>query len=96
MPAIARHLGRPVSTISREIQRNGSSAYDATQAARSYAQCRQHCVRRRVLAQDTALYQYVHDRLVYSRWSCDGTPLGNSKKLRSQVSRSLANASIPT
>jgi len=64
MRSIACRLGRPVSTISREIRRLGTTYYDATQAAQGYAQRRKP-----VLQQDTALYQHVHDRLVYDRWS---------------------------
>jgi len=67
--AIARKLRRPVSTISREIQRSGMSVYDATQAAKGYEQRRQRCVRKPVLIPDTPLYQHVYDRLVYLRWS---------------------------
>jgi len=67
--AIARKLHRPVSTVSREVRRAGTAVYDATQAAQAYAQRRQRCVRKPVLAPGTALHQHVHDRLVYSRWS---------------------------
>jgi len=54
MRAIARHLDRPVSTVSREIQRYGLSVYDATQAARAYAQRRQQCVRKQAEPQPLA------------------------------------------
>jgi len=69
MRAIARILHRPVSTISREIQRSGTAVYDATQAAKGYAQRRRRCVRKPVLMPDTPLYQHVYDRLVYLCWS---------------------------
>jgi len=69
MRTIAKQLGRAVSTISREIRRCGASEYDATQAGIGYRQRRAQCVRQPVLAQGTPLYQYVYDRLVYSRCS---------------------------
>ena len=43
--------------------------YDATQAASAYRVRRQGCGRRRKLLAGRALYQHVHDRLVYWRWS---------------------------
>jgi IS30 family transposase len=69
---IARLLGRSASTVSRELARNrdGSMAgYDATRAASAYRMRRERCVRRRKLAAGGALYQHVHDHLVYWRWS---------------------------
>jgi len=75
---ISRRLGRSVSTISREIRRAGSPDYDATQAAKGYRERRQKCVRKPVLEPDTALYEHVHDRLVYDCWS----PEQISKHLR--------------
>ena len=67
--AIARALQRSPSTISRELARLKAQNYDASQAARDYKQRRRRCRRRPVLVPDTPLYQYVHDRLVYSCWS---------------------------
>ena len=70
--AIARLLGRSASTVSRELTRNGNMSalpYDATQAASAYRVRRQGCGRRRKLLAGRALYQHVHDRLVYWRWS---------------------------
>lgn len=70
--AIARLLGRSASTVSRELARNrdGSTpSYVATRAASAYRMRRQHCVRPRKLAAGSALYQHVHDHLVYWRWS---------------------------
>lgn len=72
MRAIARLLGRSASTVSRELARNRDAAapsYHARQAAASYRIRRQRCVRRRKVAAGTALYQYVHDHLIYWRWS---------------------------
>lgn len=78
---IARRLGRSALSISREIRRNAEptvrdqidaarpASYDATQAARGYRERRKRCVRRPRLAAGSALYQYVHDRLIYERWS---------------------------
>ena len=67
--AIARALQRSPSTISRELARLKAQSYDASQAARDYRQRRRRCRRRPVPVPDTPLYQYVHDRLVYSCWS---------------------------
>ena len=72
MRAIGRLLGRSASTISRELTRNGHSAapgYRATEAAQAYRARRQRCVRARKVAVGTALYRFVHDHLVYWRWS---------------------------
>jgi len=69
MRKLAQALGRSVSTISREIRRCDSVQYDATVAANGYAQRRELCVRKPVLKAETALYQHVHDRLVFDRWS---------------------------
>lgn len=69
---IARLLGRSTSTVSRELARNRDTAvphYDATRAASAYCVRRRGCGRRRKLLAGNALYQHVHDRLVYWRWS---------------------------
>ncbi|MGO4328284.1 IS30 family transposase [Cupriavidus sp. 2TAF22] len=69
---IARLLGRSASTVSRELARNRDTAvphYDATRAASAYRVRRRGCGRRRKLLAGNALYQHVHDRLVYWRWS---------------------------
>ncbi|VVE43718.1 transposase [Pandoraea cepalis] len=70
--AIARMLGRATSTVTRELKRNcetASAHYDATHAAWAYRTRREHCVRRRKLISGSPLYQHVHNRLVYWRWS---------------------------
>lgn len=68
--AIARLLDRDVSTISREVSRNAEAvAYDATKAAKAYGQRRRRSVRRRKLTEGTALFEHVHNRLRYWRWS---------------------------
>lgn len=82
MRTIARCLNRSASSISREIRRNtvptrkdqvdaaGRASFDATRAARGYRERRKRCVCRPPrLAVGGALYQYVHDRLIYNRWS---------------------------
>jgi IS30 family transposase len=69
---IAEELGRNVSTVSRELLRNHAvcgAPYEARHAAVAYKERRQRSVRRRKLTADGALYQYVHDRLVFWRWS---------------------------
>lgn len=78
--SIAQTLGRSASTISRELRRNGLvraggsmraclSVYDATAAAQAYRDRRSRCGRRRRLVEGTPLFQHVHDRLIYYRWS---------------------------
>jgi IS30 family transposase len=69
---IARLLERSASTVSRELARNRDGSvphYDATRAASAYRIRRERCVRRRKLAAGSALYQHVHDHLIYWRWS---------------------------
>lgn len=68
---IAHTLCRSTSTISRELKRAPTSplGYNATQAAKAYRTRRLSCVRKRKLAPTRALHQYVHDRLIYDRWS---------------------------
>lgn len=67
--SIARRLGRSPSTVSRELQRFGARSYDATRAARGYRERRAASRRPCLLAPGSALYRYVHDRLVFWRWS---------------------------
>ena len=70
--AIAQRLGRSVATVSRELARNrrdDGARYEATAAASAYRSRRLRCVRRRKLVEGQWLYQHVHDRLVYRRWS---------------------------
>jgi IS30 family transposase len=67
--SIARRLGRSPSTLSRELRRAGTGAYDATQAAKGYRERRGASRRPHRLIPGTALYQHVHDRLVFFRWS---------------------------
>lgn len=69
--AVARLLDRDVATISREVARNTAAtvAYDATSAAAAYGERRCRSVRRRKLVEGTALFEHVHNRLRYWRWS---------------------------
>ena len=67
--SIASRLGRSPSTVSRELQRAGPGAYDATHAAQAYRDRRSASRCPRSLIPGTALYQDVHDRLVFSRSS---------------------------
>ena len=70
--SIARVLGRSGATVSRELSRNpgnDTQRYDASRAALAYRTRRQSSVRRRKLVAGSALYQRVHDQLVYWRWS---------------------------
>ncbi|VVE45308.1 transposase [Pandoraea soli] len=60
------------SKVTRELKRNceaASAHYDATRAACAYRTRREHCVRRRRLMSGSQLYQHIHNRRVYWRWS---------------------------
>jgi IS30 family transposase len=67
--SIARRLGRSPATISSELPRVDGLHYDAAAAGRAYRQWRERCRRRRLLTEDTRLYQDVYDHLVFLRWS---------------------------
>nr|WP_075807044.1 helix-turn-helix domain-containing protein [Melaminivora alkalimesophila] len=65
--SIARRLGRSPSTLSRELQRAGPGAYDATRAAQGYRERRSASRRPRLLLPGTALHQHVRHRLIFCR-----------------------------
>jgi len=74
--SIARDLGRNVSTVSREIARNEVEIepgrrlrYEARTAGMACRMRRERSVRCRKLVEGSALWQRVHDHLVYDRWS---------------------------
>jgi len=67
--SIALRLGRSASTLSRELRRCGTAAYHATHAGCAYRDRRTRSRRPKLLTAGGALYQHVHDRLVYLRWS---------------------------
>jgi IS30 family transposase len=74
--SIARTLGRSVSTISREILRNEVETepgrrlrYEAKTAGLAYRIRRHRRVGASKLAEGSALWQCVHDHLVFDRWS---------------------------
>lgn len=67
--AIARGLGRSAGTLSREVRRQSSSVYSATQAGTAYRVRRRRSVRVRKLVEGTALFEHVYDHLVLWRWS---------------------------
>ena len=72
--SISRTLRRSASSISREIRRSQGevdphTGYDATSAGQAYRVRRSRCGRRTRLVEGGALFQHVHDRLVYWRWS---------------------------
>lgn len=67
--SIARRLGRSPSTLLRELKRAGPGPYDAARAAQGYRERRRASRRPRLLIPGTALYQHVHDRLIFFRWS---------------------------
>jgi IS30 family transposase len=74
--SIARTLDRSVSTISREVLRNEVEAepgkrlrYEAKTAGMAYRIRRHRSVGTSKLAEGSALWQCVHDHLVFDRWS---------------------------
>jgi IS30 family transposase len=69
--AIGRLPGRPASTIGRELARGrrANGRYGPQAARRAYDTRRARCGRRRKLAEGGALYRFVHDHLVFWRWS---------------------------
>ena len=67
--SIGRRLGRSPSSLSREVRRLGEPQYSAHRAGQDYRRRRRQCVRRHKLVDGTALYEFVHDRLVFDRWS---------------------------
>ncbi|MBL4558083.1 MAG: helix-turn-helix domain-containing protein [Rhodobacteraceae bacterium] len=69
--AIGRLPGRPASTIGRALARGRRpmAAMDRKRRARAHDTRRARCGRRRKLAEGSALYRFVHDHLVYLRWS---------------------------
>ncbi|PPU91225.1 helix-turn-helix domain-containing protein, partial [Xanthomonas hyacinthi] len=66
---IGRRLGRSASTLSREIRRLDSGVYSAHAAALVYRSRRSRSVRARRLIAGAVLFEFVHDRLVFDRWS---------------------------
>ena len=68
--AIARQMGRSVSSVSRELRRNrGDAGYSAVSAGAAYRRRRGRCVRQRKLVEGQPLYQRVRDGLLYWYWS---------------------------
>jgi len=64
-------LGRPASTICRELARGRQEdgSYCPQAARRVYDDRRARCRRKRKLVEGSALHRAVHDHLVYRRWS---------------------------
>ncbi len=69
--AIGRLPGRPASTIGRALARGrrADGRYGPQAARRAHDTRRARCGRRRKLAEGSALYRFVHDHLVFWRWS---------------------------
>lgn len=70
MRAVARLVGCSVSTVSRELRRNGGAdSYEVTAAGAGYRERRRRCVRRRKLIEGSSLWRAVDDRLRFLHWS---------------------------
>lgn len=69
--AMGRLLCRPVSTIGRELARGrqADGSYCPTAGRHVYDARRVHCRRKLKLAEGGSTYRFVHDHLVYRRWS---------------------------
>ena len=69
--AIGALLGRPASTICRELARGrqGDGSYCPSAARGVYEDRRLRCRRKRKLVEGSSLHRVVHDHLVYRRWS---------------------------
>lgn len=65
--AIARQLHRPVSTISREIRRNGPKKYRATRA--QYFSGKRHRQKHKRIVFDQAMKDYIERQLSHCKWS---------------------------
>ncbi len=68
---MGRLLGRPASTICRELARGRQTdgTYCPTAARRVYDERRARCRRVRRLVEGSVLHRFVHDHLVHRRWS---------------------------
>lgn len=60
MRGIVSRLDRSASSISRELRRSGTVAYDATPARHAYQRTRVSGRCRRLLVEGQPLYQFVH------------------------------------
>lgn len=70
MRAVACLVGCSVSTVSRELGRNGGAeSYDATAAGLGYRERRRRSVRRRKLVEGSSLWRAVDHRLRFLHWS---------------------------
>ena len=69
--AIGGLLGRPASTICRELARGrqDDGSYCPQAARRVYDVRRRRCRRQRKLAEGGDIHRFVHDHLVHRRWS---------------------------
>lgn len=63
-------LGRPASTISRELARarQDDGGYCPQTARRVYDERRARCRRKPKLAEGSELYRFVHGKLLHLRW----------------------------
>ena len=94
--AIARSLGRHVSTVSRELARgrDDGGSYCATRAAAAYRQGRRRAGRPRKLVPGTWLHQWVQDRLCLFRWSPEQIAGRLRRRYPEQPSRHVSHETI--
>src|SRR5687768_5911538 len=64
---IARVLNRSVSTISREVKRNGAVVYKAAQA--QLKTLRRHCLKRKRVKFDPGMKSFIVNRVEKQKWT---------------------------
>ncbi|MFC6840676.1 hypothetical protein ACFQGW_13630 [Xanthomonas theicola] len=69
MRKIGRRWGRRASTLGRQVGGLQGPVSCAHAAAAAYRSRRSRCVRPHRLAEGSPLFRFVHDRLVFDRWS---------------------------
>jgi IS30 family transposase len=76
--SIARQLGRPICTISREIKRNGPVKYVASKAHASTL--RRHRYKRKHIVFDQSMIDFIESAMQQKRWSPEIISVEGRKK----------------